>query len=609
MTPTLSRLSPLLMAFLISACCQAPVPAGDSGPAPNAEDAPTVAEAMAFLDQVETRLLSLWVHNERAAWLKETNITHDTEKISAEASAMLMSFTAETVPKATRFDGVTLSPEARRKMNLLKRSPTLPSPPDAALTAELAEIAAGMPSSYGKAQACENGVCRTLGELSEVMASSRNPTELLAAWKGWRDAARPLKKSYQRYAELGNEGARGLGFKDLGALWRSKYDMDPDAFAEETDRLYGQLEPLYRDLHCHVRARLNEIHGSEIVPLDKAIPAHLLGNMWAQSWGNLFDLLAPEPAESLNLDAILAKKYPQPTDMVRQAESFFTSLGMEALPKTFWERSMFVKPEGREVVCHASAWDIDWRDDLRIKMCIQPTLDEFITIHHELGHNYYQRAYKELSPLFTDSANDGFHEALGDVLALSVTPSYLVEIGVLDALPPDSLNPLMRQALDKVAFLPFGLLVDRWRWDVLSGETPPENYTSDWWKLREKYQGVAAPMERSEDDFDPGAKYHVPGGVPYTRYFLASILQFQFHRALCREIGHKGPLHTCSIHGHKLAGEKIQAMMEMGLSRPWPDALEAITGSREMDASAITEYFAPLHAWLKTQNKGRTCGW
>jgi peptidyl-dipeptidase A len=385
--------------------------------------------------------------------------------------------------------------------------------------------------------------------------------------------------------------------------------MDPDAFAEETDRLYGQLEPLYRDLHCHVRAQLNALHGADVVSLDKPIPAHLLGNMWAQSWGNLFDLLAPEQGTSLDLDAILAKKYPEPTDMVRQAESFFTSLGMDALPATFWERSMFVKPPDREVVCHASAWDIDWRDDLRIKMCIRPTLDEFITIHHELGHNYYQRAYKDLSALFTDSANDGFHEALGDVLALSVTPSYLVQIGVLDTLPPDNLNPLMRQALDKVAFLPFGLMVDRWRWGVLSGETPPERYTADWWELREKYQGVAAPIERTSEDFDPGGKYHVPGGVPYTRYFLASILQFQFHRALCKQIGHEGPLHTCSIYGHEKAGAKIEAMMKMGLSRPWPDALEAITGSREMDASAIIEYFAPLHTWLKEQNRGRICGW
>ncbi|MEO8197964.1 MAG: M2 family metallopeptidase, partial [Thermoanaerobaculia bacterium] len=277
----------------------------------------------------------------------------------------------------------------------------------------------------------------------------------------------------------------------------------------------------------------------------------------------------------------------------------------------FWTRSMFLKPRDREVVCHASAWDVDQKDDLRIKMCIQVNEDDFSTIHHELGHNYYQRAYNDKTTLFLDSANDGFHEALGDTVALSVTPAYLQTLGLIDKEPPADADIalLLQKALDKVAFLPFGLIIDKWRWEVFSGEVSPEHYNQAWWDLKLKYQGVVPPAARSEADFDPGAKYHVPGNTPYMRYFLADVLQFQFQRALCQAAGEKGPLHRCSIYGSKVAGEKLAAMMAMGASKPWPDALEALTGQRQMDASAILDYFAPLQTWLDSQNQGQVCGW
>jgi peptidyl-dipeptidase A len=272
---------------------------------------------------------------------------------------------------------------------------------------------------------------------------------------------------------------------------------------------------------------------------------------------------------------------------------------------------MFVKPKDREVVCHASAWDIDAVDDLRIKMCIDVTAEDFSTIHHELGHNFYQRAYNQQPFLFRDSANDGFHEAVGDTLALSVTPEYLKEIGLLDTVPPPSsdIGLLLREALDRLAFLPFGLMVDQWRWQVFDGKIAPDHYNQAWWDLKLRYQGVAPPSPRGEEFFDPGAKYHVPANTPYTRYFLSSVLQFQFHRALAKTAGCTEPLNRCSIYGSREAGRKLQAMLEMGASRPWPDALEVLTGQREMDASAMAEYFAPLKTWLDEQNKGRPVGW
>jgi peptidyl-dipeptidase A len=339
----------------------------------------------------------------------------------------------------------------------------------------------------------------------------------------------------------------------------------------------------------------------------------LTGNMRGQEWKNIYDLVAPYPNEpSLDVDARLQKKQLDAKSMVKMGENFFTSLGFPPLPQTFWERSLFTRPKDRDVVCHASAWDVQWNGDLRIKMCIQPTEEDLITIHHELGHDFYFQSYDTLPILFQQGANDGFHEGIGDTIALSVTPNYLHSIGLLDKVsdsPKAKINHQMKMALGKVAFLPFGLLIDKWRWDVFSGKITAANYNATWWEMRKLYQGEVPPSPRSEEQFDPAAKFHIASSTPYARYFMATVYQFQFHRALCQAAGFKGPLDECSIYGSKEAGAKLRAMLQLGASKPWPDALEVISGQREADASAIIDYFAPLKAWLDEQNKGETCGW
>ncbi|HEX7708112.1 MAG TPA: M2 family metallopeptidase, partial [Thermoanaerobaculia bacterium] len=437
--------------------------------------------------------------------------------------------------------------------------------------------------------------------------------ELLEAWRGWHTISPPMRGSYTRFVELMNSGAKELGYSDVGAMWRSKYDMPPEQFSAEVDRLWGQVKPLYDSLHCYVRWNLTKKYGADVVPPGQPIPAHLLGNIWAQEWGNIYDLVAPpKTTAGFDLTEILQKRKDiDEIEMVRIGERFFTSLGFDPLPQTFWERSMFLKPRDREVVCHASAWDVDDVDDLRIKMCIEQNAEDFNTIHHELGHNFYQRAYNRQPFLYKNSANDGFHEAVGDTISLSVTPAYLVKIGLLDKEPPASADIplLLRDALDKIAFFPFGIMMDKWRWSVFSGETSPADYNKAWWELRTQYQGIVPAGVRGEDSFDAGAKYHIPANVPYARYFLARILQFQFHRSLCEVSGYQGPLNRCSIYGNKDAGARLANMLEMGMSRPWPDALEALTGQREMDATAVVDYFRPLLTWLDDQNKGQQCGW
>jgi peptidyl-dipeptidase A len=597
-----------------SKAAAAPKPAAKpaAAPKPAAGPKPTVEEARAFITEAETRLEELAIRADRADWVQQNFITQDTEKMAAEARKDVIAATTDYVLKAKRFAGLTLPADVARKFELLKLSLELPAPNNPKEQTELTDIAASLESLYGRGKYCPaGGECLDITALERLLAESRDPEKLKDAWRGWHAISPPMRQPYGRFAELANKGAREMGFADLGALWRSNYDMPPDAFAAEVERLWKQVEPLYWSLHAYVRAALVKKYGPSVVPPDGPIPAHLLGNMWAQEWGNIDPLIAPQGGESgFDLTAALRAKKLDARGMVRYGERFFTSLGFDPLPDTFWERSLFTKPADRDVVCHASAWDLDSQLDVRIKMCIEITADDFSTIHHELGHNFYQRAYRAQPPLFRSGANGAFHEAIGDTIALSITPGYLKEVGLMDpsAAPGGDIPFLLRQALDKVAFLPFGLLVDQWRWKVFSGEITPANYNRAWWDLRLKYQGVTPPVERGESDFDPGAKYHVPANVSYTRYFLARILQFQFHRALCRAAGQTGPLDQCSIYGNKEAGRRLQAMLEMGASRPWPDALEALTGERRMDATAILDYFAPLKKWLDEQNKGRKIG-
>jgi peptidyl-dipeptidase A len=582
-----------------------------------ARSAPTVAEAEAFMKHAEEVLADLNVRAGRAGWVQENFITEDTELMSAQAQEAQSKGVTQLALEGRRFDGMKLPPELARKFKLLKLSLSAPAPNNDKERAELAKIIAALDGEYGRGKYCKTQAdgkqkCLSLIDLSNILAHSTNPDELLDAWVGWHRIAPPMRQRYTRFVELSNKGARELGFKDTGAMWRSNYDMPPDEFAAEVERLWQQMMPLYVSLHAYVRKELIKKYGKAAERPDGLIPAHLLGNMWAQEWGNIYPLVAPADAgKSYDLTKLLKDHKVDELGMVHYGENFFKSLGFDPLPKTFWERSLFLKPADRDVVCHPSAWDIDSQDDLRLKMCIEVKDEDFVTIHHELGHNFYQRAYKGHSNLFQDSANDGFHEAVGDAIALSVTPEYLKEVGLLQDLPPASADTgyLLKMALDKIAFLPFGLLIDQWRWKVFSGEITPEQYNKMWWALKAKYQGVAPPVERSEADFDPGAKYHVAANVPYTRYFLARILQFQFQRGLCQAAGFQGPLHRCSIYKNKAAGERLNKMLSMGKSKPWPDALEAIDGKRQMDATAILDYFAPLKKWLDEQNKGEKLGW
>ncbi|MDX3882829.1 MAG: M2 family metallopeptidase [Sphingomonas sp.] len=579
--------------------------------------APTAADADRFVAAAEKELFDLSIPTAQVAWVNATYITDDTDALNTLFGAKNTEASVRLAKEAARYDKVAgLSFDTRRKLDILRQGIVLPAPATEGAATELNALSTRMSSTYGKGRGTLAGKEINGSDIEEKMGTVRNPDQLKEMWASWHDnVGKPMKADYARMVEIANQGAKELGYKDLGAMWRSNYDMSPDEFARLTDKLWLQVKPLYDQLHCYTRTKLNEKYGDGVQPRTGPIRADLLGNMWAQEWGNIYDVVAPAGAGDLGYDTtdLLKAKGYDALKMVKGGENFFSSLGFAPLPDSFWQHSQFTKPADREVICHASAWDVDNKDDLRIKMCIKVNGDDFTTIHHELGHNYYQRAYNKQSYLYLNGANDGFHEAIGDAIALSITPDYLVRIGLLDPakVPPadKDIGLLLRQAMDKVAFLPFGLLVDKWRWGVFDGSIAPQDYNKAWTALRLQYQGITPPVERGADAFDPGAKYHVPASTPYTRYFLARILQFQFYKAACDQAGWKGPLHRCSFYGNKEVGANLNKMLEMGMSKPWPDALQAFTGSREMDGTAMIAYFKPLMTWLEQQNKGKTCGW
>ena len=579
--------------------------------------AQSTADADAFVAKAEKELGEYIVFASQVQWINNTYLTDDTDAVAAKIGAQGTEMQVRLAGEAAKYQALSgLSADTKRKLDFLRGGLVLPAPTTPGAATELNNIATKLNSQYGKGKGTLAGQPINGSDIEEKMGTSRNPTELSEMWASWHtNVGAPMRDDYAKMVEIANKGAKELGYSDVGAMWRSQYDMPADDFAVLTDKLWAQVKPLYDALHCYTRTKLNEKYGDSVQAKTGPIRADLLGNMWAQEWGDIYDIVAPKGAGDVGYDTtdlLKAKDY-DPIKMVKAGEGFFSSLGFKPLPESFYTRSQFTKPADREVVCHASAWDLDNVDDLRIKMCIKINGNDFTTIHHELGHNYYQRAYNKQSLLYLNGANDGFHEAIGDAVALSITPNYLVQIGLLDQAkvptPDKDLGLLLKQAMDKVAFLPFGLLVDKWRWGVFSGKIATADYNKGWTELRLQYQGIKPPVARSEANFDAGAKYHIPGNTPYTRYFLARILQFQFYKAACDISGWKGPLHRCSFYGNKEVGARLNAMLEMGASKPWPDALQAFTGSREMDGTAMIAYFKPLMTFLAKENKGKKCGW
>ena len=605
-----------------------------------------------FVARVNKEMRADYVEATAAQWLSETYINDDSQLVASKANERNLAKVGSYAEAARGYEGKPMTPETARALKLLRLGITIPPPKNPESLAELTKVGAKLNGDYGAGKYCPDAnntaTCLDIGKIEDILADVPNKSydEQLSAWQGWHTISVPMRPAYQRFVALNNEGAKDQGFANTGELWRSGYDMKPADFQVETDRLWNQVKPLYDQLQCYTKNKLVEKYGvqGEVMGM---IPAHLTGNLWQQDWSNLWPIVQPyagvpklditkalhaqreakfaalladyrktngrEPSAAERIEVSRAADLAQAKAMVKEAEGFYVSLGMPKLPGKFWDKAQFTQPRDRDVVCHASAWPMTMDgDDVRIKMCIKPDEDSYETIYHELGHIYYYLAYKDLPAIFQNGANDGFHEAIGDTIVLSMTPDYLNSMGLVDK-PVVSqeavINSQMRKALSGVAFLPFGLMIDRWRWGVFDGSIKPGQYNKAWWDLKAKYQGVAPATPRGEEFFDAGAKYHVPGNTPYTRYFLARVLQFQFYKSLCDASGFKGPLHECSFANNPEAGKRFWTMLQKGASQPWQATMKELTGSEQLDGSAVLEYFAPLKGWLDEQNKGKQCGW
>ena len=596
-----AALSASLLAIALAACAPAAVPA------------PTVADAEAFVTTAEARLLALRQNAVRTAWLREISLDDATSDAAADADAALTAAATVLAREAARFDGLDLPEAAARKLTLLKTTPPTVAPARPALADELADTVAALERTYASGAYCYGAGedCRDRDALERTVAELRDTDGLLDLWAEGRAIAASMRSGYERLVEIANAGAVELGHADAGERWRSAYGRPPDALPAELERLWNQVRPLYESLHCHVRDALGEEYGTAIAPPGEAIPAHLLGDLGDGRWSSVYELAAPRRrGRAYDATRQLERNRVEPLDMVRHGERFFVSLGFDPLPATFRERSRLVRPADRDVLCRPRAWNLDGQDDLRLTMCLGVTGDDFVAVHRELARAYARWTDRPLDPLFRTAAAAA-PEAAGEAIALSVTPGYLVELSLLDRAPGDAWDVpfLLRKALDEIAALPFALLVERWRWQVFAGEVRPDHYNRAWWNLRRTYQGIREPAPRSEADFDPGSTRYVASNTLAAPDLLAGVARFQIHRALCAAAGDDGPLHRCTIFGSPAAGARLRAMMQMGASRPWPDALEVVTGMRQVDATALLEYFAPLAAWLDERNAGRSCGW
>ncbi|CAG0912459.1 unnamed protein product [Notodromas monacha] len=599
------------------------------------------ADAIAFLERYNTESSRLLNKGIILDWAYNTNITDANAEASTAASLELQAFSLASFNEALEFDSTNFSEDTQRQLKSVGAK-QLPEAEQQTLSEVLTllrgiftnilciemhvqiilrQILSNMSRIYGSGQVCwEDGQCSVLegteDSLSTLFATSTDEPKLRYAWEQWRtNVGRPMKPYYEQYVELKNQLAVIRNYTDYGHEMRSRYEIDD--FELSMEEIYNTTLPYYLELHAYVRRKLYDTYGPEVVDLEGPIPAHLLGDMWGRFWNNIYNLTEPYPGlQSVDPTPQMVAQGYTPERMFRQGDAFYQSMGLKAVPDTFYELSMIEKPQdGREVVCHPTAWDFFDGQDYRIKMCTVVSFDDFLVIHHEMGHIQYFMQYSDLPTVYRDGANDGFHEAIGELMSMAVsTPKHLETIGLIDEVvenPDLDINFLLKTSFGSLSTLPFHYVMDLWRWRAFRGEYPDNQWNDEFWKLKESLVGVKAPVERTPEDLDPPALFHISGDYDMMRYFTRTILQFQFFESLCEASGHQGPIYKCDFSGSTAAGDRLAALLRMGRSKPWPDALEELTGQREMDVNPLLNYFAPLYNWLQTENKrlNNKIGW
>lgn len=579
-------------------------------------------DILARLDFLGTERCSA---NVGSQWAYETDVNEYTQLQALESQRVYADFQNQAWFLISKIDKNNIrDPVIRRRLRYLSVVGPAALPPDQ--LDRYNRVINDMLAVYNEANICAYNDpfrcgLRLYPDISQIMARSRNWDELQYVWTEWRRrSGTRIKDLYQQLVVLNNEAARLNNFTDAAEYWMFPYES-PN-LQQDIDEVWEMIRPLYEELHAYVRRKLRDLYGPEKIAAHAPLPAHILGNIWAQSWTNIIDVTLPYPGKNyIDVTQEMQAQGYTPIEMFRIAEEFYLSMNLSAMPPEFWAGSIIADPGDRPLICQASAWDFCNRLDYRIKMCTKVTMKDLITVHHEMAHVQYFLRYSGLPREFRDGANPGFHEAVGEAVALSVaTPRHLQTLGLANKYIDEGsadINYLFSLAMEKLVMLPFSIAMDRWRWDVFRGYVTREDYNCHWHRLKEQYSGIKPPVLRSEDDFDPGAKYHVPANIPYIRNFVAGVLQFQLYRALCQAAGQRyvddprRPLHRCDFYRSPEAGRILGKMMERGSSIPWQETLQEAIGEDRLDASALREYFRPLEDWLRTENlrTGDVVGW
>ncbi|XP_041066850.1 angiotensin-converting enzyme 2 [Carcharodon carcharias] len=587
-------------------------------------------EARAFLKKFSEEAVNLVYNSSLASWEYNTNITKENAFKMNLVGDKWTVYYQKASNESSKFNiGEIKDKEIKKQLQMLQDKGSGVLPPND--LKRLNHIQNEMAAIYGTGTVCypsEPSQCMELEPgLTKLMANSKDYNERLWAWEGWRvNVGKRLRPLYEGYVELKNKAAKMNGYEDYGDYWRGNYETDDDEeyaysrkdLLRDVKSLFGEIKPLYRELHAYVRAKLGDTFGPEHISSTGCLPAHLLGDMWGRFWGNLYSWSIPYPhQEDIDVTPEMVKQGWNPKEMFQKADAFFQSLGLQAMNDNFWHYSMIEKPtDGRKVVCHPTAWDMGNGADFRIKMCTEVNMENFLTVHHEMGHIQYDMEYANQTYLFRDGANEGFHEGVGEIMSLSAaTPLYLKSLGLL----PDSfieknetdINFLLKQALTIVGTLPFTLMMEEWRWKMFQGRIPKDQWMKMFWEMKREMVGVVEPLPHDETYCDPAALYHISNDYSFIRYYTRTFYQFQFHEALCRKAKHSGELHKCAITNSTKAGKALRDMLRLGKSQSWTRALQLVTGETKMNAAPLLKYFQPLYDWLKKNNaeNGRMIGW
>ncbi|KAM6291936.1 angiotensin-converting enzyme 2 [Porphyrio hochstetteri] len=584
-------------------------------------------EAQRFLEDFNRRVEDISYESSIASWNYNTNITEENANKMNEADSKWSAFYDEASRNASSFPLASIQDDLTRLQiqSLQDRGSSNLSPEK---YERLSTVLSKMSTIYSTGTVCkttEPSECLVLEPgLDIIMANSTDYHERLWAWEGWRaNVGRMMRPLYEEYVDLKNEIATLNNYSDYGDYWRANYEADypenykysRDQLIKDVEKTFEQIKPLYQQLHAYVRHRLEQFYGPEFISSTGCLPAHLLGDMWGRFWTNLYPLTVPYPAKpNIDVTSTMVLKKWDAMKIFKAAETFFDSIGLYKMTEGFWNNSMLTEPtDNRKVVCHPTAWDLG-KGDYRIKMCTKVTMDDFLTAHHEMGHIEYDMAYSKQPYLLRGGANEGFHEAVGEIMSLSAaTPQHLKSLDLLEPTFQEDeeteINFLLKQALTIVGTMPFTYMLEKWRWMVFRGEITKEEWTKRWWEMKREIVGVVEPVLHDETYCDPAVLFHVSNDYSFIRYYTRTIYQFQFQEALCKAANHNGPLHTCDITNSTAAGTKLRELLELGRTKPWTQALENVTGEKYMNAAPLLHYFEPLYEWLQGNNSGRYIGW